>query len=191
MKVCNCSGMSQGPQFHLTRGVRAAGRAQRDPWRPLWGDRGHATRVSLFIYFLTVANSHVPFCVHCNQLITKEAFALCNDAVSSNKWATFSNGGWCSSFRQARRRGGRLQAPRGRQQVGKETAPGESGAVLGTVSCENVRQEKQEEDSSTWALSSQAAWMLSRDRGAGSGQVEWGLGSLWRLPLSLDVSCCG
>lgn len=48
----------------------------------------------IFIYFLTVANSQVPFYIHCNQFITKETFALCNDAFSSNKRATFSHGEW-------------------------------------------------------------------------------------------------
>lgn len=34
---------------------------------------GHARRVYIFIYPLTVASSPAPSCVHCNQFITKEA----------------------------------------------------------------------------------------------------------------------
>lgn len=88
-------GVWRGHGSNLARSVRAAGRSPEPPQQP----RGR--EASVHIYFLTVANGQVPFYVHCNQFITKETFALCNDAFGSNKRAAFSSGEWRSSFAQA------------------------------------------------------------------------------------------
>lgn len=62
-QVDPCSGRLQEVRHWSglwTRGVRAVGRAPRDPLRPLRGDHSLTKRMYIFVYFPTVADSRVP-----------------------------------------------------------------------------------------------------------------------------------